>query len=116
MKAGDGYRETTYPAASAPRLVAEHAAAWARFRAAGLVWFVNRILHVFGWALVFHVHLETGEVLAVVPERVQWRGFTGFDEQVGFEQVARFLRENAPVLYAEADYAQPGDPKPQQGG
>lgn len=26
---------------------------WERFQASGMLWWANRILHVFGWAIVF---------------------------------------------------------------
>lgn len=40
---------------------------WQEFRKTGLLWFMNTILHAFGWAIV--VEVERGEITGAYPER-----------------------------------------------
>lgn len=46
---------------------------WKEFRKSGLLWFINSMLHAFGWAIVFYTK-EDG-TLEVYPARVRFRGF-----------------------------------------
>ena len=41
---------------------------WEEFRKTGLLWFVNVIIHVFGWAIV--VEVEDGKIIDSYPARV----------------------------------------------
>lgn len=69
---------------------------WDDFRAAGLLFFINMILHAFGWAIVIEVDSETKLVTAIYPSRV---GYRGFDEQSQTEEhikIADYLAKNAP--------------------
>lgn len=47
---------------------------WQEFRATGMLWWVNRALHLFGWAIVVEVD-DAGEVADAYPARVKFRGF-----------------------------------------
>jgi len=47
---------------------------WSKFRDYGLLWFINAILHVFGWAIVLDI--EDDKVKAAYPARVRYRGFS----------------------------------------
>ena len=47
---------------------------WDEFRDNGLLWFINTILHMFGWAIV--VEVDNGEVINAYPARVTFRGFS----------------------------------------
>jgi hypothetical protein len=76
---------------------------WAEFKESGMLWFANRILHTFGWAIVFRTDLLTGEVISAFPARVKFRGFDSADEQIGFEKVSKFMRENYFDLEHEAN-------------
>ena len=89
---------------------------WEDFSKAGLLWFVNRILHVFGWAIVLEIEAD-GKVFNCYPARVTFRGFEVTDEEKNYEKVARFLRENAKELYDEAKYKTepPVEPTPPPG-
>lgn len=75
-----------------------HAEAWRRFREAGLLWWVNRGLHLFGWAIVLAFDEDSGEVVAAYPERVIYRGFSEASEQRGFEKLTYYLKREAPHL------------------
>lgn len=74
---------------------------WSEFRGTGLLWFINRTLHLFGWVIVCEVNKQ-GEVLAVYPARTNWRGFSREDEEEGYRLVSRFMKHHADQLYAQA--------------
>lgn len=46
---------------------------WEEFRNSGFLWWVNMVLHTFGWAIC--VSMEDGKVKDVYPARVKFRGF-----------------------------------------
>jgi hypothetical protein len=48
---------------------------WKDFEKAGMLWFVNRLLHVFGWVIVFVEDDKTGEIQEVWPARTTMLGF-----------------------------------------
>ena len=74
---------------------------WKEFRNCGLLWWMNMILHTFGWAIVFNVN-DDGEVIEVYPARVKFRGFDDKHNSIGYEQISKYLKENAEQLEAEA--------------
>ncbi len=49
-------------------------ATWREFSDSGVLWWVNRILHTFGWSIVYEVN-DDGDVLDVFPARTDWLGF-----------------------------------------
>ena len=49
---------------------------WEEFRSSGLLWFINRTLHLFGWAIVFDYDDKTKELKEVYPARCKFRGFS----------------------------------------
>ena len=71
---------------------------WEEFRAAGLLWWVNRILHLFGWAITCDVDLETNKVNEVYPARCRFRGFSEDSETEGFQNLTKHIVENAERL------------------
>lgn len=73
---------------------------WGEFRTSGLLWFVNRTLHVFGWAIVFVVG-EDGLVSEAYPARVKFRGFDEAVETDGFTKITRYMENNAEDLMAD---------------
>jgi len=81
-------------------------ATWDEFRAAGMLWWINRILHAFGWTITCQVE-EDGTTSGAYPERVTFRGFDRADEEAGYGRVAHFLTENAQTLEQEAGYDDP---------
>ncbi len=74
---------------------------WTEFRNAGLIWFVNRILHLFGWAIVVEVG-EDGEVFNAYPARVKFRGFCQEVEERGFQRVTKYIKENVDEMLNES--------------
>lgn len=74
---------------------------WSEFRRSGLLWFVNSILHLFGWAIVFEI--DNGDVKRVIPARVDYRGFTEEDNTEGYRKVSKYLQENIGALVEETE-------------
>lgn len=69
---------------------------WEEFRSTGLMWFVNTVLHTFGWALVYNP--ETKEVC---PARCKFRGFSEDINTNGYNKVTEYLKENIDELLKE---------------
>jgi hypothetical protein len=65
---------------------------WAEFRETGLLWLVNSILHVFGWAIV--VEMGNKKVIDAYPARVCFRGFSEGINSKGYKKVTHYLKEN----------------------
>jgi hypothetical protein len=74
---------------------------WAEFQRIGLLWWVNRALHLFGWAIVFDVESD-GAVTRVYPARVKFRGFDVSTEAEGFKALTGYLLVNVGELTHEA--------------
>lgn len=72
---------------------------WKEFRNTGLLWFINRLLHLFGWAIV--VELDSAEIKEVYPARTVFRGFCPDRETEGFKAVSKYLKENIFTLEQE---------------
>lgn len=73
---------------------------WEAFRNAGLLWWVNTILHTFGWSLV--LEYDNKELIAAYPARVSYRGFSEDSNTQGYEKVSKYLNENSDKLLKEA--------------
>lgn len=77
------------------------------FRAAGLLWLVNRhVFHPMGYALTFHIDTETKRVLGWSIQgdgREVW-SFAEKDDDAGFHDVKRFFAS------LSAEQAKPVDP------
>lgn len=75
---------------------------WNEFREIGLLWFVNRILHLFGWAIcVDYEDVEKGIIKEVYPARCKFRGFSESCETNGFIKVTDYLKNNINDLAKE---------------
>ncbi len=74
---------------------------WAEFQDAGLFWWVNRVLHLFGWALV--VETDKGEITNVYPARCRFRGFSGDVEDRGFQRLTKHLSERWSEIEGDVD-------------
>lgn len=75
---------------------------WMEFKTSGMLWFINMILHTFGWAIVYSVDKENRKI-EVYPARVRLRGFSEQDNTNGYINVSKFLKENAAQLLFEAE-------------
>lgn len=70
---------------------------WESFRDSGTLWFVNRILHVFGWVIVFVADRETGVVTAVYPARTNMLGFVPEADDDGQRKFLDNIRRFGPL-------------------
>ena len=73
---------------------------WKEFRETGLLWFINMILHMFGWSIV--VSLDKDEIVEVYPARVKFRGFDEDINTNGYKKVSKYMFENVEQLLSEA--------------
>ncbi len=73
---------------------------WEQFQQIGLLWWVNRVLHLFGWAIV--LEYDDGKVIDVYPARCKFRGFSEEVESDGFIRLSGYLSMNGGELEAEA--------------
>ncbi len=71
---------------------------WKEFRETGLVLIINQILHVFGWAIVFTIDDESGEIVSVYPARVKYRGFYNESVTKNYRKVTQYMVDNAEEL------------------
>lgn len=89
---------------------------WEEFRASGLAWWINRILHTFGWALVFEidqaqVDLPVSEqrVIRCYPARCRFRGFDEKTEAEGFRMLTAHIEDTLPMLKADLEGTESSD-------
>lgn len=65
---------------------------WKEFQSSKLLWWINRILHTFGWAIVLEQQ-EDGSISDAYPARVKFRGFHESGEEEGFIGITMYLNE-----------------------
>lgn len=75
---------------------------WEEFRHSGMLWFMNMILHTFGWAIVVDVN-EEGKVTDCYPARVKFRGFSEKSNTKGYIAVSQYLKDNIEDLLKESE-------------
>lgn len=75
---------------------------WKEFQDTGLLWWINMILHTFGWAICLEV--EDGEVIGAFSARVQFRGFDLKSNSEGYVKVSKYMEENIEELLDEAKH------------
>lgn len=74
---------------------------WKEFRESGFLWWINMILHTFGWAIVVDID-DNGEITDVYPARVKFRGFGEKNNTEGYIKVSQYMKENVSDLLEEA--------------
>ena len=75
---------------------------WEEFKTSGLLWWTNRMLHLFGWAIVLE-YSDENKFTRVYPARVKFRGFTEVIEDKGFKDLSEYLVNNAESLRKDCD-------------
>lgn len=75
---------------------------WKEFRESGFLWWINMILHTFGWAIVVDID-DNGEITAAYPARVKFRGFGEKNNTEGYIKVSQYMKENVSDLLEEAE-------------
>ncbi len=73
---------------------------WKQFQQVGLLWWVNRMLHMFGWVIVYQYDGE--QIVEVYPARTRFRGFLPALEEQGFRRLTRYLAKNVDKLLEES--------------
>lgn len=73
---------------------------WKEFQDTGLLWWINMILHTFGWAICLEV--EDGKVIGAFPARVKFRGFDNKNNSEGYVKVSEYVKENGEQLLKES--------------
>lgn len=71
---------------------------WDEFRETGLLWFINSILHLFGWAIVVS---KDGDKQEVYPARVEFRGFSLESNINGYAKVTKYMYEHVNELMSD---------------
>jgi hypothetical protein len=75
--------------------------AWSEFRNSGMLWFINTILHAFGWAIVLDID-DNEEVVGCSPARVKFRGFSEDVNTKGYIALSEYLQKNINDITDEA--------------
>ena len=65
---------------------------WDEFRNEGMLWWINRILHTFGWSIVMSYD-EEGNFLEAFPARTTWLGFS---KEIDEKRLAQFQNRGRP--------------------
>lgn len=73
---------------------------WKEFRDSGFLWWINMILHTFGWAIVLEA--DNGKIINAYPARVKYRGFNMKSTENGYIKVSEYMDENSKELLEEA--------------
>jgi len=72
---------------------------WEEFRAAGLLWWVNRILHIFGWAIC--VELDGVVITEAYPVHCKFRGFCEDSETEGHRALTAHMADEIERIGSE---------------
>lgn len=73
---------------------------WEDFKKSGLLWFINMLLHTFGWAIVYDI--EDEKITNVYPARVKFRGFPEQSNTEGYIKVSQYMKDNIDELLEES--------------
>lgn len=73
---------------------------WEKFRKAGLLQFVNAILHVFGYALYIVLN-ENNNVQSAYPARCSFRGFDEKSNTEMYYRLGKYIEENGQSIVNE---------------
>ncbi len=83
---------------------------WEAFRKVKLLWFVNTILHLFGWVIVLDVADDGETVLGAYPARTVFRGFSQEHNDVGFKGLTAYLVKDMPFIQQLLEAGEAGVP------
>ena len=75
---------------------------WKEFRENGFLWWINMILHTFGWSIVVDID-DNGEITDAYPARVKFRGFGEKNNTEGYIKVSQYMKANVSDLLEEAE-------------
>lgn len=75
---------------------------WEEFKESGMLWWINTMLHTFGWAIVYETD-ETGNIIRAYPARCKFRGFSENTNTEGYQKISKYMLDNAKELFKEAN-------------
>ena len=75
---------------------------WDECRESCLLWWINMILHTFGWAICVEIG-EERKVVDAYPARVKYRGFAEKNNDEGYIRVSKYLADNSDELRRESE-------------
>jgi hypothetical protein len=75
---------------------------WGEFRESGMLWLVNTMLHLFGWAIA----IEGNECY---PIRTSFRGFSVETNDKGYKNVTLYLKDNIDGLLDDVNNKNEGE-------
>lgn len=75
---------------------------WKEFKETGLLLYINQVLHVFGWAIVFEQD-EDSNVIKCYPARVKFRGFDNSKVRESYTKISKFMNKNSEELLEESE-------------
>ena len=75
---------------------------WEEFKESGILWFVNMIIHTFGYAIVYEYD-DNNIISSVYPARVKFRGFSEQINQNGYIKISKYIKKNSETLYDESE-------------
>lgn len=84
------------------RCIVVNKKSWKEFRDSGMLWWINMILHTFGWAIVIDIDGD-GNISNAYPARVTFRGFGEENNTSGYRRVSQYMKDNAGALLKEAE-------------
>lgn len=74
---------------------------WKEFRESGLLWWINMILHTFGWSIIVEAEKD-GTITNAYPARVKFRGFTNEFNAEGYIKVSEYINKESVKLLKES--------------
>ena len=75
---------------------------WQEFKDSGLLWWINNLLHTFGYSIVFNYD-DNGNISEVYPARVKFRGFDEDTNTTGYQKISKYMEENSQILKKESE-------------
>ena len=76
---------------------------WEEFQAAGSLWFVNSILHLFGWVLAYEVDADGVMTRGVYPAHCKFRGFDEQAQDGGYRDLTNHIASRINDLKADVE-------------
>lgn len=70
---------------------------WDEFRDTGLLWWVNSLLHLFGWTIVMEMDSQK-TIKICFPARTSYRGFPADSNDRGYRKVTNYMVQNSEEL------------------
>lgn len=75
---------------------------WKEFKDSKVLWFVNRTIHLFGWAIILKYD-DNKNIIGAFPARVDYRGFGEESDTKGYIGLTEYLKNNIDDLSKEAN-------------